>query len=191
METLGSVHTRHSYFHPRLPIPEMPTWRKDKTSKEEILENSEQNFNWQCPLYLFVGLDDANDEISGDMLMMSGGDEQPKRAIGGGRPGELRAQKSLSPAGAKSETVPPPISQSRLLQGRSHNLNPANHLTISHSDSNYPRTGGDSPQAFVQAFRDMFANVDQLLARDKLARGVISKPSKLFYGLKGVKTRKA
>ena len=154
METLGSVHTRHSYFHPRLPIPEMPTWRKNKTSKEEILENSEQNFNWQCPLYLFVGLDDANDEISGDMLMRSGGDEQPKRAIGGGRPGELRAQKSLSPAGAKSETVPPPISQSRLLQGRSHNLNPANHLTISHSDSNYLRTRG-STRAFVQAFYEM------------------------------------
>ena len=97
--------------------------------------------------------------MSGDKLMMSGGDEWPKRAIGGSRPAELRAQKRLSPAGSKSETVAPPISQSRLLQGPSHNLNPANHLTISHSDSNYPRTGGDSPQAFVQAFRDMFCNV--------------------------------
>ena len=41
METLGSVHTRRSYFHAPLPIPEMPTWRKNKTSKDEILENSE------------------------------------------------------------------------------------------------------------------------------------------------------
>ena len=78
----------------------------------------------------------------------------------------MSSQKRLSPAGAQSETVAPPISQSRLLQGGSHNLNPANHLTISHSDSNYPRTGGDSPQAFVQAFRDMFCNASHLLARE-------------------------
>ena len=116
-------------------------------------------------------LDDENDDMSGDKFMMSGGDEWPKRAIGGSRPAELRAQKRLSPAGPKSETVAPPISQSRLLQGPSHNLNPANHLTISHSDSNYPRTGGDSPQAF----RDMFANVNQLKARNKLARGGVQK----------------
>ena len=37
---------------------------------------------------------------------------------------------------------------SRLLQRRSHYLKPANHLTISHSDSNYPRSGRVSPQAF-------------------------------------------
>ena len=118
-------------------------------------------------------LDDENDDMSGDKFMMSGGDEWPKRAIGGSRPAELRAQKRLSPAGSKSETVAPPISQSRLLQGPSHNLNPANHLTISHSDSNYPRTGGDSPQAF----RDMFANVDmdQLKARNKPAWGGVQK----------------
>ena len=122
--------------------------------------------------------------MSGDKLMMSGGDEWPKRAIGGGRPAELRAQKRLSPAGSKSETVAPPISQSRLLQGPSHNLNPANHLTISHSDSNYPRTGGDSPQAF----RDMFANVNQLKARNKLARGGVPKgPFSRLFLLRGVR----
>ena len=92
--------------------------------------------------------------MSGDKFMMSGGDEWPKRAIGGSRPAELRAQKRLSPAGSKSETVAPPISQSRLLQGPSHNLNPANHLTISHSDSNYLRTRG-STRVFVQAFYEM------------------------------------
>ena len=111
-------------------------------------------------------LENDNDGISADMLMMSGCDEKAKRAIGGGRPGEMSSQKRLSPAGAQSETVAPPISQSRLLQGGSHNLNPANHLTISHSDSNYPRTGGDSPQAFVQAFSDMFCNASHLLERE-------------------------
>ena len=41
---------------------------------------------------------------------------------------------------------------SRLLQRRSHYLKPANHLTISHSDSNYPRSGRVSPQAFQPDF---------------------------------------
>ena len=60
---------------------------------------------------------------------------------------------------------------SRLLQRRSHYLKPANHLTISHSDSNYPRSGRVSPQAFQPDFCNKSSRWKDILLLSKKGNG--------------------